>query len=381
VKSVRIRREALPDHPWIYRKQVLRPDPGTRNGDPVRILTRAGEPAGAGLYNGRSQIAIRVLSRDPEAVIDRDFLAARIADAVRLRHEVLCHDDRTDAYRVINSEGDGLSGLIVDRYAKRLSIQVKCLAVFRLMPDVIEILREHFPGAEPHYRRDAEAERIEGYRVPGPSGPAEVEVTCDGLRMRVDLVEGHKTGAFLDQLDNRLLAASLATGQDVLDLFCYEGGFAIACAQAGARRVRAVDLDEKAIARALANARRNDVEVEFAHGDAFDVLRQGDVGDFLLLDPPRWISSREDEKAGRARYLDLNALGIAALPPGGLLLTSSCSGRLSTEGFLEILRRAANRAGRPLTIVDVRGASPDHPVRADFPEGRYLTCVLARVEA
>jgi len=377
VKSVRIRRETLPDHPWIYRKQIARADPGTRNGDPVRILTKDGTPAGAGLYNGKSRIALRVLSLEPDAVVDRDFLAGRIDAAVRLRREVLRLDDRTDAYRVVNSEGDGLSGLIVDRYGDWLSIQIKCLAFFRLASDVTEVLAGHFPGTRVAYRRDAQAERIEGFRVPEPEGAA--EIVSDGIRMEVDIRQGHKTGSFLDQRDNRVLAASLAGGRDVLDLFCYEGGFALACAAAGARSVRGVDLDEKAVVRALANAERNGLDAAFEHGDAFDVLRSNPRTDLLLLDPPRWISSREEEEAGKRRYLDLNALGIGALPEGGLLLTSSCSGRLPPSAFLEILRWAAARAGRSLTVLEVRGAAPDHPVPANFPEGRYLTAVLARV--
>jgi 23S rRNA (cytosine1962-C5)-methyltransferase len=377
VRSVRIRRETLPDHPWIYRKQIARADPGTRNGDPVRILTKDGTPSGAGLFHGKSRIALRVLSREPDAVVDREFLAGRIDAAVRLRREVLRLEDRTDAYRIANSEGDGLSGLIVDRYGSWLSIQVKCLAFFRLAGEVVEILSEHFPGASVAYRRDAQAERIEGFRVPEPEGVA--EITSDGIRMEVDIRRGHKTGSFLDQRDNRVLAASLAEGRDVLDLFCYEGSFALACAAAGARSVRGVDLDEAAIERALANAERNGLDCAFEHGDAFDALRARPRADLLLLDPPKWISSREEEEAGKRRYLDLNALGIGALSEGGLLLTSSCSGRLSPSAFLEILRRAAARAGRSLTILDVRGAAPDHPVPANFPEGRYLTAVLARV--
>ncbi|MHC4860203.1 MAG: DUF3108 domain-containing protein [Planctomycetota bacterium] len=361
MKAVRIRREALPDHPWIYRKQIAKADAGTRNGDPVRILTKDGTSSGAGLFHGRSRIALRVLTRDPDIEIDREFLARRIEAAVRLRRDVLRLDERTDAWRVVNSEGDGLSGLIVDRYGGSLAVQVKCLAFFRLAPDVADILREHFPGARIVYRRDAQAERIEGFRVPEPEGDESSEIASDGIRMRVDLARGHKTGSFLDQRDNRVLAASISAGREVLDLFCYEGGFALACARAGASGVRGADLDEEAVARARDNARLNGLDVEFTHGDAFEVLRARPRADLLLLDPPRWISSREEEEAGKRRYLDLNALAVEALPADGLLLTSSCSGRLSAAAFLEILRRAAARAGRSVSILEVRGAAPDHP--------------------
>ena len=191
---------------------------------------------------------------------------------MRLRREVLRLDLRTDAWRVVNSEGDGLSGLIVDRYGDRLVAQVRCLGFFRLATEVRDILeREHFPGATMLFRRDPQAEKIEEFRVPDAAGVAQGEIKCDGIRFNVDLLEGHKTGLFLDQRDNRLLAASAAPGRDVLDLFCYDGAFALACAKAGARNVRGVDLDEAAVMRADANARRNRLEVEFAHADAFEV--------------------------------------------------------------------------------------------------------------
>ena len=213
--------------------------------------------------------------------------------------------------------------------------QVRCLGFFRLATEVRDILeREHFPGATMLFRRDPQAEKIEEFRVPDAAGVAQGEIKCDGIRFNVDLLEGHKTGLFLDQRDNRLLAASAAPGRDVLDLFCYDGAFALACAKAGARNVRGVDLDEAAVMRADANARRNRLEVEFAHADAFEVLRGKPKTDFLLVDPPRWISSEQDDAEGRRRYMDLNRLAIEALPDGGLLMTSSCSGRLSRGDFL-----------------------------------------------
>jgi 23S rRNA (cytosine1962-C5)-methyltransferase len=380
LKSVRIRRETLPDHPWVYRKQIGRADPGTRNGDPVRILGKDGASLGAGLYNGRSQIALRVLTHNASAVIDEHFLGRAIDTAVDLRKRVLRLEERTNAYRVVNSEGDGLSGLIVDRYADVLSVQLKCLGMFRFGAELTRILGRHFGDARTVYRRDEKAEKIEGYRVPDASGPREVEIVSDGIRTAIDPVTGHKTGSFLDQRDNRLLAASVSAGRRVLDLFTYEGAFALACAKAGAKSVRGVDLDEKAVARAVANADRNRLDVKFEHADAFDTLRGELESDFILLDPPRWIEGDADDQTGKRRYIDLNALAISALPRGGLLMTSSCSGRLSTEGFLTLIRQAALRASRGLKIIEVRGAAPDHPVSADFPEGRYLAAVLAVVE-
>ena len=381
MNSVRIRRDTLPDHPWVYRKQVRAADPGTRNGDPVRILGDSGKPLGAGLYHGKSQLAVRVLTRDPKEEIDRPFLSRRVTEALDLRRKVLRLDDRTDAYRVVNSEGDGLSGLVVDRYANWLSVQVKCLGMFRLAPDVGEILAQAFPGARTVYRRDEQAERIEGFRVPDPRGEAKATIHADGIHYEVDLAKGHKTGAFLDQRDNRLLAARVAKGRRILDLFCYDGAFALAAAKAGAKDVLAVDLDEAAVARAERNAKLNGVKMATKHADAFEFLRGKWTADFVLLDPPRWISSRDDETAGKTRYLDLNTLALQGLPEGGLLATSSCSGRLSEDGFTSLVRTAAARAGKRLRILAVTGAAPDHPVAAEFPEGHYLTFLLAEVRS
>jgi len=379
MKSVRIRRAVLPLHPWVYRKQVLRPDPGTRNGDPVRILDREGRPVGAGLYHGRSQIAIRVLTRDPKETIDAGFIGMRVREAIRFRRETLGLDRRTNAFRLVNAEGDGLSGIIVDRYADRISVRVRCLGMYRFAADVVAAVEEQYPGIRALYCRDTEAERIEGFRVPEPEGRTIADIEVDRIRYRVDLAAGHKTGAFLDQRDNHRFAASMARGRKVLDLFTYEGGFALACARAGAREVHGIDLDEHAVARAKENGLRNKLDIRFTHEDAFETLRRSPQADFIILDPPRWISSRSDENPGRQRYLDLNTLAIRALPAGGLLGTASCSGRLSAADFVEIVRRAAMDAGRTLRILSVRGAPPDHPVSSDFPEGHYLTALFAMV--
>jgi len=330
-------------------------------------------------FEGRSQIALRVLTRNPKEVIDDAFVRERVRRAIRLRRETLGLDRRTNACRLVNAEGDALSGLIVDRYADRIVLKVRCLGMYRFAAEVVATVRESWPDVRALYRRDPEAERIEGFRVPEPTDDAEVDIRVDGLEYRVDLRAGHKTGTFLDQRDNQRFAASMAKGRKVLDLFTYEGGFALSCARAGARRVVGVDLDERAVARAEANAKRNGLDVRFRHADAFEALRERPEADFVLLDPPRWIATRSDEREGRQRYLDLNVLAVRALPPGGLLATASCSGRLSTEDFVGIVRRAAVDAGRRLSLLAVRGAPPDHPVATDFPEGRYLTAVFAVV--
>ncbi|MEN8148875.1 MAG: class I SAM-dependent rRNA methyltransferase [Planctomycetota bacterium] len=379
MNAVRIRRTALPAHPWVYRKQVTRPDPGTRNGDPVRILGRDGQPLGAGLYHGKSQIAIRVLTTNPNEAIDTAFIRRRVGEAIRFRRETLQLDRRTNACRLVNAEGDGLSGIIVDRYANRASIRLRCLGMYRFAADVVAAIDEAYPGIRALYRRDPEAERIEGFRVPEPTGYTKVDIEVDRLKYRVDLVAGHKTGAFLDQRDNHRFAASMAKGRSVLDLFTCDGGFALSCARAGAKRTIASDLDENAVARAKGNAKANRLDVECRHADAFDVLKSRPKADYIILDPPKWISSRADEESGRRKYLDLNALAIAALPPGGLLGTASCSGRLTAGDFLEIVHRAAARAGRTIRILSVRGAPPDHPVSSDFPEGSYLNAVFATI--
>lgn len=382
---VRIRRGpgALP-HPWVYRRMVKETAPGIESGDEVRVLASDGSPLGRGFYNRRSTIALRILDADPDRPLDAAFFRERLERAVALRREVLGLERVTDAYRVVHSEGDGLSGLVVDRYGPALVVEYFSLAMQSRHALIAGLLRESFPDAEVAWTADAGVAGKEG--LPSPPSPpgGEVEIRENKLRFLVRPGGKHKTGFFLDQRENRERFASLVRGRKVLDCFCYTGAFAIAARTAGkARLVAGVDLDEEALAQARRNAALNRAEVEWIHADAFKYLRRQrdavEPYEAIVLDPAKWAPSRERIPEAKERYRDLNMAALRALRRGGLLLTCSCSGLISEEDFLAILRAAAARAGRTAQVFHVGGAAADHPVSLHCPESRYLKAVFARV--
>jgi 23S rRNA (cytosine1962-C5)-methyltransferase len=371
-------------HPFVYKKMVLGPagSPRPRDGDLVRVIDRDGLPLGFALWNGRSQIALRLLNSGLEPP-DRRFWDTKIEDAVRLRREVLGLDKVTDAYRVLHAEGDGLSGLIVDRFADVLSVEIFSLGMYQRIGPILEMLAARMGTS--HYRvhvdeRIALAEDFQGRPVTSPKLPPRVTIREDEVRYRVRFEGGHKTGFFCDQRDNRRELARFTPDRTVLDLCCYTGGFGMSALVRGkAREVTCVDLDEKAIAQAKENANLNQVKPTFVHADAFGYTRQmgqnGREYGVVVLDPPKLIPGRLDIASGKRKYFDLNVLAMKLVEPGGILLTCSCSGLLPVEEFLVLLRAAARQAGRSARILAVTGASADHPVGLDALEGSYLKAV------
>jgi len=342
-----------------------------------------------GLWNSASRLRVRLYAFDAGQPLDEPLWRRRLEAAVALR-TALGLADPAGAARLVNSEGDDLSGLIVDRYGDYLAVQVTALAMaLRLEPlcamlaDLVRPRGILLRGAE------RGLSRLEGLQLPdrvvhgdAPQGP--VFVAEHGLRFGVDLAEGQKTGFYLDQRDNRRAAAALAAGRRVLDVFCYSGGFTVACATAGARSVTAIDSSAKATALARANADLNgaaNVAVETA--DAFarlDELRAaGERFGMVILDPPKFARSRAALDDALRAYHRINRLAVDLLEPGGILVTCSCSGSVSREDFLQLLAGVAQRGGRPLQLLECRGAAADHPVSASCLEGEYLKCVIARV--
>lgn len=374
-------------HPWVYRRMVAGIRPDTKPGDIVAVYDKTDQHFGHAFYHDRSQIALRMLSWSPEA-IDEAFFRRRLRMALDWRQQLLGGDGHTDAYRLVHSEGDGLSGLVAERFRDCIAIEVFSLGIYRQLGLIRGILRE-LTGIERFVvRADSRIERIEGFVVqPSDSvnPPGSVDIREHGLRFRLDLAGGHKTGFFCDQRDNRRKLARFCRGKSVLDMCCYSGGFGIyAKVLGGAEEVTGVDLDEEAVALARKNAHLNDARIQHVHADAFSYLRQmqqnGRSFDLVVLDPPKFVSSKDDREEGSRKYVDLNTLGMSVVKPGGLLLTCSCSGMVSGDDFFRILRGAANRNGRQLQILEEIGAAADHPVMANCPESKYLkafwTCVM-----
>ena len=377
-------------HPWVLDTAVLRLDGTPADGDVVDLATHDGTFVARGLWNASSKLRVRLYAFDAATRLDDGLWKSRIASAVALRQS-LGLGDVGGATRLVNSEGDDLSGLIVDRYGEWLSVQVTALAMSHRLDTICDAL-ESLVAPKGILLRGAERglAKLEGLHLPdrlvrgtAPSGP--IFVTENGLKFGVDLTEGQKTGFYLDQRDNRQAAARFARGRRVLDMFCYSGGFATACAvSGGARSVLAVDSSAKATALAKANADLNgaaNVSVETA--DAFEKLAAlktaGDHFGMVILDPPKFARSRASLDDAMRAYHRINRLAVDLLEPGGILVTNSCSGAVSREDFLVMLAGVAQRSGRTIQLLECRGAAPDHPVSAGCLEGEYLKCIIARV--
>jgi 23S rRNA (cytosine1962-C5)-methyltransferase len=361
--------------------------PATRlpPGSVVDIEDRDGHWVGRGFYNGHSRIALRVLTADPAEAVDAAFFARRIGQAVSLRRDWLGLDAVTDACRLVFSEGDNLSGLVVDRFGPTLVLEFFAAGMYRFRDAVCDALRAHYPDGRFYWFAEEHVQKQESFDCRPPEPPPPGLITEHGLRFRVAPGSKHKTGFFLDQRDNRRHLASFCAGRRVLDLCCNTGGFAVyARALGGADEVVGVDLDEAALALARQNAGLNGVRVRFVQADLFpwlrDALAAGQRFDVVVLDPSKQTRDREDVGYALKRYLDMNRLALQAVAPGGLFLTCSCTGLVSEADFLETIRRAAWQAGRTVQVLRISGAAADHPFLIHVPEGRYLKAVFCRVE-
>lgn len=372
-------------------------DPRAEGGDVVQVYDKYGKLFGRGLYHGNSNITIRMLTHGDKPVDDA-FWRNVLEQAVTLRRNLQL-DDVTDAYRLVHAEGDNLSGLIVERYADCLVFEVFSAGMFIRAQMIAGILKEllgkptsldrpdaTFDDWRVIVRADDRIQRIEQFSVPDAElgGRGTVTIREHGVRYRVDMTGGHKTGFFCDQRDNRLRLSKMCRDASVLDLCCYSGGFGL-CAKVlgGAKEVTSIDLDEAAIEIAKKNADLNNQRIKFVHSDAFiylrqmiDIKRQFDV---VVCDPSKFATSRDEYDLALRKYFDLNALAMQVVRPGGVLLTCSCSGLVSMGRFVETVEAAARRAGRTLQRFELCGASPDHPVMTNCPESEYLKAYWCRV--
>jgi len=371
-------------HPWIFQKMVEKPLEPIPGGSIVDVVDREGQWVGRGFFNWHSRIALRLLTSKQEEVIDPAFFAKRVAQAVELRRNWLKLDEVTNAYRLIHSEGDGLSGLVVDRFGATIVLEFFSAGMFRMRQILQELLAEHYPDCAFYWFAEEHVQKQESIDCRAPEAPAAGVITEHGLRFRIAPGSKHKTGFFVDQRDNRKTLASFCAGKRVLDLCCNTGGFAVYAKALGkAEEVVGVDLDEQVIALAKQNANLNQAKVRFVQGDLFswlrDILPSGQRFDVVILDPSKQTRDREQVDFALKRYFDMNKLALQAVAPGGIFLTCSCTGLVSEEMFLEMLRRSAWQAGRSLQIIRVAGAGADHPFLAHVPEGRYLKAVFCRV--
>lgn len=393
----KVKLRSVRKHVFLFRKLIGTVDEQAQAGDVVSVHTPQGERLGYGLYNPRAEMTVRMLTFG-EQVPDRSFWRNRLEQAVALRRDLLHLPDVSDCYRLVHAEADGLSGLVVDRYGDVLSAEVFSLAMYQRSQAILAELAAIVGTKHTLVQVAPQTHGQEGFladSIRSPDLPREVVVTEQGTKFRIRFEEGHKTGFFCDQSENRARLAGFARNRSVLDLCCYSGGFSVTAANIGkAKEVTGVDLDEQAIAVAKENARLNQVKVQFVHADAFgymrDMLQNGRQFDVVVLDPPKLIRNRREIEEGTRKHFDLNRLAVQLVAPGGLFLTCTCSGLLSEEEFLKLIHDAARkppaiagtndfREPRTLQVLAKTGASADHPVALDCPETEYLKAVWARV--
>lgn len=386
--QIRLRNAWTSRHPWIFQKLVEKPAQRPKPGSIVDVVGPDGVWIGRGFYNGHSRIAIRMLERDPDVAVDQDWFTAKIAEAVRLRREVLRLDEVSDAWRVVHSEGDGLSGLVVDRYGDLLVVEYFSAGMFRHREWIYAALRELFPGCRFHAFADEHVQKQESFDFRGSEPAAPSIITEYGVKFRADPAGAHKTGFFADQRDNREWLSRQCAGKRVLDLCCNTGGFGVYAAARGATEVVGIDIDEAVIEIAKGNVKLNmpfesGVRPRFVQADIFPWLRDaansGEQYDVVILDPAKMTRDREQVIPALKKYLDMNKLAMGVVKPGGLFATFSCTGLVSEEQFLDMLRRAAFYAGRTVQVLKVAGAGADHPWLTDVQESRYLKAAFCRV--
>ncbi len=373
-------------HPWIFSGAIDRLEGEPAPGETVLVRDAAGASLGLGAYSPASQIRIRMWTFDPEAKVNDVFFANALDRALAAR-EGLRQSGVTNALRVVNAEADLLPGVTIDRYGDWYVGQFTTAGAELWKAQIVSRLMELWPAKGFFERSDADARQHEG--LPAATGsligeepPEAIEITENGCRYLVDVRTGHKTGFYLDQRDNRAAVAAVAAGRDVLNVFCYTGGFGVAALGAGAKSVANIDISAPALALAKRNFELNALpgEPEFIEGNAFEVLRKFRDSrrsfDLVVLDPPKFADGKNRLMSALRGYKDLNLLAMKLLRPGGCLATFPCSGIVTPEIFRKVVGEAAVDAKRDFQIVRHLRQATDHPESVFFPEGLYLKGLL-----
>jgi 23S rRNA (cytosine1962-C5)-methyltransferase len=381
-------------HPWLFSGAIEDVTGEAKVGSVADVVTYNGEWLARGLIHPDAALIVRLYTYQKDQALNADFFAGRVEKALAFREQLFGDAEirqETNAYRLIYSESDGLSGLIVDRYADVLSIQVSAKAILPFLDGILKSLKEQ-TGIDTFYvAADAdsvEREKLDSSALPVslPIGSSPIRIRESGFMFDVDLSSGQKTGFFLDQRVNRQRAASYARGRRVLSAYCYTGAFEIHTAAAGATKILGVDRSEGALIRARENLLLNRISVptEYLKADVPDALRQfrdaGDRFDLIILDPPRFVANRSQLEKGLRAYKDINLLAMKLLTPGGILVTFSCSGQVSATDFKTMIGWSSADAGRNVKIIETLSQPPDHPVLAVFPESEYLKGTICQVE-
>jgi 23S rRNA (cytosine1962-C5)-methyltransferase len=382
-------KSVLHRHPWVFSGAIARVEGDPAPGAVVDVADASGHFLARGTYSPRSQIRVRLCTWDPGEALDRDFLRRRLRQA-RAGRAALERDPQTTAYRLVHAESDGLPGVIVDRYGAYVVLQLLSQGAESWRADLVALLAEELSPQGVYARDDVSMRALEGLPqrtgvLWGEEPPARVEIREGGYPFLVDVRRGQKTGAYLDQRENRLRVAPFCEAQEVLDVFTCTGWFAVHAAHAGAAAVLGLDSSHEALDLAAENARRNGVEERLCwqEGEVFAVLRDyraaGRTFGAVILDPPKFAKRQSQVLAATRGYKDINLLAMRLLRPGGILATFSCSGLVSADLFQKVVFGASVDAGREVQIVAHLAQGADHPVLLTFPEGAYLKGLLCRV--
>ncbi|HMP90462.1 MAG TPA: class I SAM-dependent rRNA methyltransferase [Kiritimatiellia bacterium] len=374
-------------HPWIFSGAIASWSGPVAIGQNVDIVSSSGEWLARGLASPHGNLAVRVYSRDETVRLDADFFLGKIAAAISWRESIIYpREPDTDAFRLCYSESDGLSGVIIDRYADHACLQFNTSLLRSFEPAISDYLETR--GLNPVVVHDLDAFHQEGATAPEASLPPSESVIIkeSGFNYSVDFAEGQKTGFYLDQRENRRRVAVYAKGRRCLSAYCYTGSFELHLARAGANGVIGVDRSEDAVARAKQHADQNNMPSSCTHmvADVPEALRKfrdrGDTFDMIVLDPPKFVHNQKQLEKGLRAYKDINRLAMKLLAPGGILGTFSCSGWVKRDVFLTALEWSARDAGRTVQVLERLDQPPDHPVRLSFPESDYLCGYILRVE-
>jgi 23S rRNA (cytosine1962-C5)-methyltransferase len=374
-------------HPWVFTGAVQKIQGKPGLGDTVDVLDNKGQFLGRGAYSPHSQICARIWTFDANEAIDDAFFERRVARAKALRDAVV--PAGTTGYRLLAGESDGLPGITVDVYANWLVCQLLSAGAEIQRGTLVQALRSHFPKHSVYERSDVDVRKKEGLDpvvglLHGSAEPEPVIIEENGLKLWVDIKTGHKTGYYLDQRDARQTITKYAAGKTVLNCFSYTGGFGLYAAAAGASAVTNLDMSQPALDVAQQNLDLNGLAtpVEHIQGDVFKILREYQQSrrrfDVIVLDPPKFVDSKANLTRACRGYKDINRLAAELLNPGGILLTFSCSGLLSSELFQKVVADGVLDAGRDMHIIDRLFQAPDHPVSMPYPEGLYLKGLVLR---
>ncbi|GAB2682879.1 class I SAM-dependent methyltransferase [Aliiglaciecola aliphaticivorans] len=379
----------LRKHPWIFASAIKEHKGVVRNGDTVDIFADNGEFLAKGAWSTQSQIQVRVWTFDRQEVVDNGFFLRKLDQAMALREPIILQHGLT-GYRIVAGESDGLPGITIDKYANVIVCQLLSAGAEKHRKKIVWALTKRFPECSILERSDVSVRAKEGLpeiiQTLHGEVPDEVIIEENGIKIIVDLKQGHKTGFYLDQRDSRATAATYAKDKRVLNCFSYTGTFACYALKGGATSVVNMDVSDNALATAKRNIELNDLDsakASFVKQDVFEALReyrdQGTKFDMIVLDPPKFVDSKASLTRACRGYKDINMLAMKILNPGGILLTFSCSGLLSSDLFQKVVADAALDANKTVHFLQRLGQAADHPVASNYPEGFYLKGLVCSV--